>query len=646
MKQAFLFFHLNLAFSSIPEEARSTVIKQCYWPLLELIRLSKIPIGVEMTAWTMEQISLIDPAWIKQLRELLAEQRCELIGSGWSQLIGPLVPYKVNLWNQQLALEAYKKHLNYTPSIVLVNEMAFSSSLVELYNNFNYSGMIMDRDNIKLSLNVSDTELPTHALGNNGNNNIAVLWSDSVLFQRLQRAVHGDIPLTQYFAYVEQRMKSDQLPLAIYANDAEIFDYRPGRFSTEGSMHPEGEWNRLLGIIKHLQDKMDVNFIAPSAALSASLTKSFEKKQLTSIRHPVPVKKQAKYNINRWAAAGRNNVWLNTLCHKRFQQIENESDPHLWRELCEFWSSDLRTHITASRWQNCLNKLVPLTQMPEKKLENSIKALPQLSNLQIRKDSENFYWHCQTDDIKLSINLRRGIAIDSLAFRSWQFKPLITTHHQGEFDTIDLAADFYSGGIVIELPGQRRRITDLEWVTPILSEDADNYIISAQLKTAEFTLVKTLKLSKQEEKLSIHYHLGHINRIEATIRLGVMTVNMKHLQHPAQLKVWQGGATAETFLLDQNCDHTQSVSSLVSSTTSFGSAGGNIVLGDNSNAIQFNWIPSQCAAVPMLINKSHGTKQFTRLLFSLCELDDTFKQYGYLPDFELEIRPGKLVTKE
>ena len=89
--RVFAFFHLNLAFSSIEEERRAEVIARCYWPLLRLAE-KHAHVGIEVSGYTLEQIAATDPAWITQARALLAQNKIELIGSGYSQMIGPLVP--------------------------------------------------------------------------------------------------------------------------------------------------------------------------------------------------------------------------------------------------------------------------------------------------------------------------------------------------------------------------------------------------------------------------------------------------------------------------------------------------------------------------------------------------------------------------
>src|SRR5580700_9818584 len=96
--QFFAFFHLNLAFSSIEESRRDEVIARCYWPLLNLARRVG-PIGLEISGYTLEEIARRDPAWIAAARDAIAAGRIELIGSGYSQMIGPLVPARVTKEN-------------------------------------------------------------------------------------------------------------------------------------------------------------------------------------------------------------------------------------------------------------------------------------------------------------------------------------------------------------------------------------------------------------------------------------------------------------------------------------------------------------------------------------------------------------------
>ena len=59
---------------------------------------------------------------------------------------------------------------------------------------------------------------------------------------------------------------------------------------------------------------------------------------------PIIVKKQKKYNINRWTVCGENNFDKNSSCWKIYNQLQKKKIKKLaiWKELCDLWSSDYR----------------------------------------------------------------------------------------------------------------------------------------------------------------------------------------------------------------------------------------------------------------------------------------------------------------
>ena len=138
MLQLYSIFHLNIAYSSIEEEQRPEVIQRCYWPLLRLARKYDLPFGIEATGHTLEEIAAVDPAWVEELRRLTSEGNCEFIGSGYSQVIGPLVPADVNAANLRLGNQVYEQMLGFKPDIALVNEQAYSAGLVRHYIEAGY----------------------------------------------------------------------------------------------------------------------------------------------------------------------------------------------------------------------------------------------------------------------------------------------------------------------------------------------------------------------------------------------------------------------------------------------------------------------------------------------------------------------------
>src|SRR6185295_9413612 len=239
----FALFHLNLAFSSIEEEQRPEVVSRCYWPLLHLPEAIGAPIAIEATGYTLESIAAIDPNWIQELRRQLSLGTIEFVGSGYAQIIGPLVPAAVNEANLALGAAVYEHLIGARPSLALVNEQAFASGLVPLYLAAGYRALLLDWDNVAAHHPRWNPEFkfhPQRARGADGSE-IALLWTHTMAFQKLQRLAHGDIEQRDYLAFVAAQRGNEPRVLPLYSNDAETFDYRPGRYRTEESING-GEW--------------------------------------------------------------------------------------------------------------------------------------------------------------------------------------------------------------------------------------------------------------------------------------------------------------------------------------------------------------------------------------------------------------------
>jgi hypothetical protein len=655
--QAYLIFHLNLAFSSIAEEARAIVVERCYHPLLRLVESTGIPFGIELTGWTLEQILKIDPSWVEKFGRLLLEGRVELIGSGYAQIIGPLVPYHVNQWNQRLGVQAYERQLAIRPKIALVNEMAFSSSMVDIYGEAGYQGIVMDRDNVRLALGIEDcpiSEVPTHALGPAGTT-LPVLWADSILFQRLQHYVHGDIRQSDYLNYLRKRIESGEVLLPLYANDAEVIDFRPGRFSAESPTHAAGEWLRLERLLGDLSDADIVRWCSPSQALTEiNSLPDRRPSALVSAAQPIPVKKQAKYNVSRWAVTGRNNTWLNTVCHRLAQRIDAlpllQQDPEDWKTLCLFWASDLRTHITEQRWQRSCEHLaefagrlgVPIDfgetrQDHSEKVKESESASTEFS---IVRDADNILLQIETKASRLALNLRRGLTIHSLAFKSHDFVPIVGTLTHGYFNTIALGADFYSGGVVIELPEKHTRITDLERVEPEITHVDRGLRLRVEIPTRLGKIVKTLTVHAERESVELEYCFPGWSKPHGIIHAGSITLLPEAFSEALDVTCANGGSDRERFAMQVTFDHSAPSASMVSCTTGFGATDGQIDIGDEQRRLRIAWDPGQCAVLPMLIHKESKPFSLTRLFFSLEEIDDTTRPGGAVGSLTLRLTAG------
>lgn len=653
--KGYLVFHLNLAFSSIEEDSRADVIKICYHSLLDLIEQTGIPIGIELTGWTLEQIERIDSTWIERFKLLLSSGKCELIGSGYCQIIGPLVPFKVNEWNQRLGIEIYKEILGYRPNIILVNEMAFSSSLVDLYSSFGYSGLIMDRDNVRLALDIENlpiNQVPTHAEGPGGSV-LPVLWSDSILFQKVQHYAHGDVAIDNYVDYLNDRINKGEMLFPIYTNDAEVFDYRPGRFTVERPTHPDGEWNRVKNLLDNIIINTEIEFCSPSEALQIE-NKRIDKcvSTLTNAAYPIPVKKQGKYNIGRWAVTGRDDFWLNTMCHRieRYLSESQINNHHDWRELCELWASDLRTHITDKRWimvnkqlktvlnQHGISDVFAGDQDPHGKYDTLIDAIGKYGDAEIAIDREKIFLSISTKKIKLELNLRRGLTINSLAFSSHEMEPCVGTLPHGYFPSISLGADYYSGGVVVELPLQRVRVTDLEKVDPKFRiNDNGNVEIYAEINTQFGSIIKVVEVSSDKEQVSLSYRFPDWDKIVGSVRLGVITLMNQFSDKKTKIACCNGGEHKEIFNFSGEFDHTTPASTLASSSKGLGATSGKTEITNNGKSINLLWDPSECAVMPMLQNTPCINRCLSRVFFSMKEFDDSAKFPSNIGRFSLTI---------
>ena len=103
-------------------------------------------IGIEVSGYTLEEIARLDPLWIAAARKLIADNRIELIGSGYSQMIGPLVPARVMAENLRIGNDVYHALLGVKPAVALVNEQAFSAGLVEHYLDAGYRALLARDD--------------------------------------------------------------------------------------------------------------------------------------------------------------------------------------------------------------------------------------------------------------------------------------------------------------------------------------------------------------------------------------------------------------------------------------------------------------------------------------------------------------------
>ncbi|HWU55455.1 MAG TPA: hypothetical protein VN175_08130, partial [Rhizomicrobium sp.] len=489
---AFAVFHLNLAFSSIEEERRAEVIARCYWPLLRLAEQHP-HIGIELSGYTLEEIARLDPVWVRKAREMIAAGQIELIGSGYSQMIGPLVPARVVAENLRIGNAVYRRLLEAQPSIALVNEQAFSAGLVGHYLDAGYTAILMDWDNPSANHPEWDSEyqyLPQYASGLEGRK-IQVLWTNTVAFQQMQRFVHGDIAEEAYLSFIRGRRAASTRALCLYASDAEIFDFRPGRFRTETKLPESSEWERIGKALAAVTAEPGVRLVPPSDALKL-IGRGGNLLKLESANCPVPVKKQRKYNLARWAVTGRDNIAVNAACERIYRGMLERNDAD-WKELCYLWASDFRTHLTDRRWAGFKARL----EAAEAKYSS---PLPQPITIPNTEPVPDRHLDIATPTISARLDRRRGLALERLRFDNHEHA-LIGGIPHGTFEDIGLQADWYTGDCVFEAPGEPK-VTDLEWCEARIRQlDDGDVLVQAGIDTPKGRIEKQMRFCARERRV-------------------------------------------------------------------------------------------------------------------------------------------------
>ncbi|MEI6560033.1 MAG: hypothetical protein WCO00_16670 [Rhodospirillaceae bacterium] len=621
-------FHLNLMFSSIEEEQRPIVIERCYWPLLRVCERTGMPLGLELTGLTLSIIEALDPAWIDALKRLIATGLVELIGSGHAQLIGPLVPADVNTANLRLGHQTYRRLLGQTPALALINEQCFSSSLVDHLIDAGYTGFLMEWDNPHRAHPDWDGALrhrPQPVRAASGRT-LPVLWLDTIAFQKFQRAVHGADPLESYRDWLNRRLGTDGACLALYGNDGEVFDFRPGRFATEPPSREPSEWWTIEAIFAALTADPRAACRLPSRVL-AELPPSGAALTLPTAVMPLPTKKQEKYNVLRWAVSGRNTLGINSRCLRLAAALRaataGDDD---WRELCTLYSSDFRTHITTRRWRSYLQRLASLEHRFVPAAAEPVLPQPQSAGPPCEPAADGLI-RIERAGFGVELNARRGLAIHRFwaggNAEDWQ----LGTLPFGYFDDIGFGADYYSGHLIFQPPGHHQ-ITDLA-AAPVFREDDDTgTLLTTVIPTALGTIEKRVRLHPDRPRLDLDFRLDWRPLPLGVLRLGHLTVNPEafdrdHLWYASH----NGGPEPERFALTgANFDHGRAVSHMVSAATALGMTEGRFWLGDHRRRIMLSVERNDAALVPMVSWHRISDRYFFRVSLSALEIDDTAKE--------------------
>ncbi len=625
-------FHLNLAFSSIDEDAHSEVIEKCYWPLLNTIDQGNIPLGLEATAYTLECIQKADPHWITEFQRLLKLKKCELLASGDSQIAGPLAPAIVNQMNLELAKSSYIDILDNKPNIAFVNEQSISSGLLDIYQECGFEAVVIEWDNPyshnpdwgKNLLNRPQT------LTTESNRSIKVLWNSSASFQKLQKYAYGEIVLEDYLEFLSTYFDNNFQCFPVYGSDAEVFDFQPGRYENE--FHAcVNQWGRLTQAFEALSNSSKYQWCTPSQALKH--WNQDKPLKITNASNPISVKKQARYNITRWGLTGKNDLLLNSYCFNQLKTLEkNTPTQEDWRKICRLWSSDFRTHITNTRYKK-ITKLI--TKSSTSHLPEIRKGTYDAALFKVNFDEFRNKLNVRSNYIDLSLDINMGLSIDSLAFQSHSFKPICGKLSHGHFEHIDFREDYHTNNLIIEKHDKSKSISDLEIINYRLSGDGRKLIISSPIKLGIYEFLKYYIL--EEENITCGFKFTNKHRPEASLRLGYITL-LNSNERP-WYACQNGGYSLEHFQVENDIDLGERVSSTVSAKSALGATTGELLFGISNLGLKLKWDQSSCAPLPMVSSKKLSNQHLNRCWFSLTETDETLRPGGELMPFSYTIEP-------
>jgi hypothetical protein len=640
-------FHLNLAFSSVPEEERPTVLARCYWPLLRLCRRLELPLGVELSGYTLRALRALDPAWVDELGALVARGLVEVVASGRAQLIGPLVPWRVNAANLQVGLADYRAALGVTPTTLLVNEQAFSRAAVDHALDAGLPTVVLEWENAWRANPGWDRRwayAPQRVAAADGRT-ATVLWNHGIAFQKVQRFVHGELELADLLGYVEAQRGPEPRAFCLYGNDAEVFDYRPGRFDTEARLE-HAEWDRLGELFEALRRQPWAQFAPPTAVAAEPGPLGGHLLTPQGAAEPVPTKKQGKYNVTRWAVTGRDDLGINTRCqrlHDALVASEVPLDDPRWAELCELWGSDYRTHITDARWEAYLRRLAaaeraagvaapagtaaPGDVASAPAAEGGRTAVAGALPPGVTVERGRRFLRVATPELVVLLDTRKGLCLEEVGWPRWSPRPVAGTIPHGFLDDARWSADWFSGHLVFEAPG-KPKVTDLERVEPTVTVEADAVRVTACIPTPLGPVHKTITVPLAGERLALAFALAWPELPVGSLRLGhVLLAPGAWNAHALRYRTHLGGVAPEEFRCgDASFDHGDPVSFLVSASTAVGMTEGVLELGDDARWLRICIPRGEVAAVGSITHRVIAGVRFFRFCASLREMDETTRK--------------------
>jgi len=610
-------WHLNLNYSSVDISARPEVIDRCYWPLLALAESTGCPQGIEISGSTLQTIQELDPSWIAKFIDLENLGLVEVLASGFEQIVGPLAPANVNHANISLGQKVLSDILGISPSIFFVNEQCASNGVMSLVQDLGFKGAIMEWENAWIANQSWPRKVGFAPQRFRTNEGIAIIWNHSRFFQGLQRYVHEELHLHSLIKMYEECRDVGNAALCFYGGDAETFDFRAGRFSTEAKQ-VEGEWKRVEDVIRLTIDTGAI-WTLPRDLLSGDLGMGVNP---FSFENPILTKKQPKYNVVRWAVSGRNNYELNNYSHMLAKQRETElreSTGTQSIEALELWASDLRTHITEKRWSN-------LTEQHPGVGVTSPTRVSRLGFAEIEKpELRSSEISMENERLQLGLDLRKGMTVSAAVCKCKSGAPLLGRLPFGALQGPLHSPDWYSGNFVHTPPGKPQD-SDISFLPKSARFSRDKLSLETRFSTTNFELLKTISIDSEHAAYTTTFEFEWKHEPFGSLRAGFMTLIPDSWDWESTHFGSHDGGFDETIwkVSDAAFDMGGPVSPFVSARGLAGITEGQFWVEDSSHRVEVELNESSRGAGLMLAGKSASSTLF-RSFFSIQEYDDTFQ---------------------
>lgn len=619
MPAAYSTWHLNLDFSSIEAGDRPEVIRKSYWPLLDLARNMGLPQGIEISGSTLRAISQLDSTWVTAVRGLVEDGLVEIIASGFSQVIGPITPAVINRLNVERGDHAYREILGISPKIFYVPEQTVSLGILRLLSDHGYRALVLEKENFRLAGLSRDTLLaPTRLTGPSPE--VTVVWNSSRLFQALQRFVAGEHDELDYKSVLQREILEGNLASSIYGSDAEVFGFQVNRHAHESKTH-DGHWERVAEALAISTDT-GFHWKLPTTVLE-TVAKTVSDLTPFSLQHQIISKKQAKYNVGRWAVCGRNSYDLNSSCFELTRQdlkiSPHKLDHREQESLLRKWGSDYRTHITEKRWLEVsseLDRRKPAWNewTPGKGKQARDSGIEELMTGAHRAGRAY-----------LSLNKRRGLTLNEFGLQDERGERLKVLGRSafGDLDGIENQADFYSGSLTWEtLAGARYADFDLGQKYEFFEHSP--YAFEFWGENKKFSFRKTISFVPEESEVALRWEISWKEREPGRLRVGYLTFAKQPLESKLTFSTHNGGSEIETFDAESRAfDMGQQVSSQVTSSSGFGATEGKVEVATSGTKTTIEIDRDSMGCLGLAQMRADTQSKLLRLCFSLQEVNET-----------------------